>query len=70
MRDKKLKALAQAHRRHDISDKLWDLLKEHLPSGQGKVGRRAADNRTFINVVLWILRTGAPWRDLSPDYGD
>jgi transposase len=65
---KKLEGLA--HRRHDISDKLWYLLSEHLPGGKGKVGRRAADNRTFINAVLWILRTGAPWRDLPPDYGD
>ena len=29
----------------------------------------AADNRLFINAVFWILRTGAPWRDLPPDYG-
>jgi len=28
------------------------------------------DNRRFINGVFWILRTGAPWRDLPPDYGD
>ena len=52
MSDKKLKTLA--HRRHDISDELWDLLKDHLLGGEGKVGRRAADNRTFINAVLWI----------------
>ena len=61
---------ALAHRRHDISDDLWDLLRDHLPGGKGKVGRRATDNRTFINAVLWVLRTGAPWRDLPPDYGD
>ena len=60
----------QTHRRHDISDKLWILLETHLPGGEGKVGRRATDNRRFINAVLWILRTGAPWRDLPPDYGD
>jgi len=59
-----------AHRRHDIPDKLWHLLRASLPGGEGKVGRRAADNRTFINAVLWILRTGAPWRDLPADYGD
>ena len=59
-----------AHRRHDISDRVWDKIKDKLPGGAGKVGRRASDNRLFINAVLWILRTGAPWRDLPPDYGD
>ena len=28
------------------------------------------DNRRFVNAVLWIMRTGAPWRDLPPDYGN
>ncbi len=59
-----------SHRRHDISDHLWSKLEEHLPGGSGKVGRKAHNNRLFINAVFWILRTGAPWRDLSPDYGD
>ncbi len=59
-----------AHRRHDISDKLWASLEPHLPGGAGKVGRPSTDNRLFVNAVLWILRTGAPWRDLPPDLGD
>ena len=52
-----------AHSRHDISNKLWSLLKPHLPGSSGSVGRPAFDNRRFINAVFWILRTGAPWRD-------
>jgi transposase len=60
----------QAHRRHDISDKVWGLLEEHLPGRQGIWGGVAKDNRTFINAVFWILRTGSPWRDLPPDYGN
>ena len=59
-----------AHNRHDISDRAWELLEPHLPGREGVWGGRAKDNRKFINAVFWILRTGAPWRDLPPDYGD
>ena len=59
-----------SHRRHDISDRTWKLLEPHLPGHAGSWGGQARDNRLFINAVLWILRTGAPWRDLPPDYGD
>ena len=60
----------QPHRRHDISDRVWELLKPRLPGRRGSVGRPATDNRQFINAVFWILRTGAPWRDMAPDYGN
>ena len=63
-------ATVPAHRRHDISDRAWEILQPLLPGGTGKTGRPAQDNRRFINAVCWILRTGAPWRDLPPDYGD
>ncbi len=59
-----------AHRRHDISDGLWEILKPHLPGREGVRGVTAKDNRLFINAVFWIMRTGAPWRDLPPDFGD
>ena len=59
-----------AHRRHDISDAVWLLLAPHLPGRTGQWGGVARDNQLFINAVFWILRTGAPWRDLPPDYGD
>ncbi|WP_155117112.1 transposase, partial [Candidatus Protochlamydia amoebophila] len=50
----------EAHRRHDISDRVWNLLEPHLPGKRGAWGGIARDNRTFINAVFWILRTGAP----------
>ena len=59
-----------AHHRHDISDETWQLLEEHLPGRKGTWGGNARNNRQFINAVFWILRSGAPWRDLPPDYGD
>lgn len=59
-----------AHRRHDVSDTIWELLMPHLPGQKGQWGGVAKDNRLFINAVFWILRSGAAWRDLPPDYGD
>ena len=58
------------HRRHDISDHVWSLLELRLPGREGSWGGKAKDNRLFLNAVFWILRTGSPWRDLPPDYGD
>ena len=55
--------------RHGISDAVWSLLEPHLPGQRGQWGGIAQDNRRFINGVFWILRTGAPWRDLPPFYG-
>ena len=56
--------------RHDVSDELWGKLEPLLPGQQGSWGGVAKNNRQFINGVFWILRTGAPWRDLPPVYGD
>jgi len=56
--------------RHDISDEVWAILDPHLPGQKGQWGGVADDNRRFINAVFWILRTGAPWRDLPSDYGN
>ena len=60
----------KAYRRHDITDRTWELIEPYLPGRKGTWGGKAKDNRSFINGVFWILRTGSPWRDLPPDYGD
>lgn len=58
-----------AMHRHDISDHAWSLLAPLLPGRCGAWGGRAKANRLFVNAIFWILRTGAPWRDLPPEYG-
>lgn len=62
--------MIEGHRRYDLEDALWIKLEPLLPGQSGQWGGIAKDNRQFINAVLWILRTGAPWRDLPPDFGD
>ena len=56
--------------RHDITDGAWELVEPLLPGQRGQWGGLAEDNRRFVNAVFWILRTGAPWRDLPTDYGN
>ncbi len=56
-------------RRHEISDESWDRIKDMLPGRPGQHGWIAKDNRLFINAVLWIGKTGAPWRDLPERFG-
>lgn len=56
--------------RHKLSDRSWNKIKELLPPERsGKKGRPAKDNRQIVNAILWILRTGSPWRDLPEEYG-
>jgi transposase len=64
-----MQELHASYHRHDISDVLWKKIEPHLPGRAGSWGGIADDNRRFINGVLWIIRTGAPWRDLPPAYG-
>ncbi len=64
-----MKKMEASYHRHDISDNVWVLLEPHLPGQRGQWGGISQDNRRFINAFFWVLRTGAPWRDLPPDYG-
>ena len=56
-------------RRFEVSDEQWEKLAPYFGNKQGKMGRPQADNRKLFNGVLWVLRTGAPWRDLPDYYG-
>ena len=55
--------------RYAISDQNFQRIEPLLPGQSGKPGRNATDNRLFIDAVLWIARTGAPWPDLPSRFG-
>lgn len=57
------------HRRGDLTNTQWQKLKPLLPPQKPTVGRPSNDHHRTINGILWILRTGAPWRDLPEGYG-
>ena len=54
--------------RMELTDEQWSMIKDLLPAETGRRGRPAKDNRSMVNAILWILRTGAPWRDLPNCY--
>lgn len=53
--------------RGDLSDDQWKQLEPLMPTS--KVGRPPKNHRVMLNGILWILRTGAPWRDVPERYG-
>lgn len=53
-----------------ITDAMWERLQPFLPAQKPATGRPAIDHRLIINGILWIIRTGAPWRDLPERYGN
>ena len=61
--------MSKEQHRHDVSEEVWVKIEPYFPGQRGQWGGIAEDNRRFFNGVCWILRTGAPWRDLPDDYG-
>jgi transposase len=55
--------------RHELTNTQWERLHPLLPPQKPQTGRPAVDHRRILNGILWILRTGAPWRDLPERYG-
>ena len=56
-------------RRFELSKKQFVRIKHLLPGKTSDPGRTAANNKLFLDAVLWVLRTGAPWRDLPDRFG-
>lgn len=55
--------------RLNLRDDQWERIAHLLPGKPGDRGRTAADNRLFVEAVLWMARSGAPWRDLPETFG-
>ena len=57
-------------RRHELAPEQWKRIEGMLPGKAGDPGRTAKDNRRVVNAIIWIARTGAPWRDLPERFGN
>ena len=56
-------------RRYEISDEQWERVKDKLPCQPGYQGKQA-DNRLFLNAVMYVSKCGIPWRDLPERFGN
>jgi putative transposase len=55
--------------RRELTNAQWRRIEDLVPGKEGDRGRHGEDNRLFVDAVLWVLRTGAPWRDLPAEFG-
>ena len=55
--------------RYEIMDDDWERIEPLLPGREGDAGAHGEDNRRFLNAVIWMARTGAPWRSLPAEFG-
>lgn len=55
---------------HGLSDEQWERVRHLLPGKAGGRDPSVTDNRRFLEAVLWIAGTGAPWRDLPENFGN
>jgi transposase len=53
--------------RYDLTDFEWSVIEPVLP--KDRRGGKPRNNRRVLNGIFWVLRTGAPWRDLPERYG-
>ena len=53
-----------------LRDDQWQRMSQHIIGDARTRGSSGRDNRMFIEAVLWIVRTGSPWRDLPEAFGD
>jgi len=56
--------------RRTLTDAQWARIEHLLPGKKGDRGRSGADNRLFVDAILWLARTARPWRDLPPELGN
>jgi transposase len=56
--------------KYELTAAQWRKIEQLLPGKKGDRGRTAADNRKFVNGVMWVLRSGAHWKHLPAEYGN
>ena len=55
--------------RNGLTDTQWERIRPLPPPEKGPMGRPSISHRKFLDALFWLVRTGAPWRDLPAEYG-
>jgi putative transposase len=56
--------------RRELTNAQWRRIEPPILGKEGDKGRHGEDNRLFVDAVLWLVRAGAPWRDLPEEFGN
>lgn len=54
--------------RHGMTDAEWELIADLFPE-PAATGRPPREPRELLDAIFWIVRTGAPWRDVPEEFG-
>lgn len=57
------------NKRYELTDEQWQVVEPILPKRTATTGRKPKDPRQMLNGIVWVLRSGAPWRDVPERYG-
>lgn len=55
-------------KRHALSEAQWERIQDLFPAN-GNAGQQWKDHRLMVDGILWVVKTGAPWRDLPDRFG-
>ena len=57
-------------RRYELTDTEWERISQYFPDKEpGTPGRPPKPRRPLLNGIVWVARSGAPWRDMPEQYG-
>jgi transposase len=57
------------NKRYELTDEQWQAVEPILPRRTATTGRKPKEPRQMLNGIVWVLRSGAPWRDVPERYG-